>query len=145
MPTPQHRSPTSNSLKKEADEPNKLKDKKASKKEAGLKTTADTKEATKEEGESEKRGEKKKEKKEKGKKEKSSKKKSSAQKNDSIDLLISIDANNHKRSESDYNELLSPEHEHVPTVNSNSNEDAMNAKVAKVTTQKFIQLFLIFN
>ena len=83
---------------------------------------------------SEEKKEKKKEKKEK--KEKStSKKGKSVNKNDSIDLLISIDANNHKRSESDYNELLSPDHEQNPTIvnnNTNSNE-VVNAKIVKVS------------
>lgn len=121
MPTPQHRSPTSGSIKKDAsiDEPNKLKDKKESKKgkvELVQETTSDAKK------------EKKKEKKEKEPKEKKSKKKT-ALKNDSIDLLISTDQN-HKRSESDYNELLSPEHENVPA--NNQPELESNNKVAEV-------------
>lgn len=98
LPTLQHRSPTSGSLKTAVPEDvNKLKDKKESSKK---KSTAEKEE--------------KKDKKEK----KSSKKTLKSHKNDSIDLLVSINPQR-TRSEDDYNELLSPEHEQMPSLTQN--------------------------
>lgn len=125
LPVPTHRSPTSNSINTD-DKKNKLSSKKVDK--AELKAEGKSK---KEEKSSSK--EKRKENGEKtSSKEKSSaaaaassakeakkdKKKSSSSKSnkksnsDSIDLLISTDQA--PRSEQDYNELLSPEHESLP-------------------------------
>jgi outer membrane biosynthesis protein TonB len=101
LPTPTHRSPTSNSLKSESAAVAKLNSKKAETK------TSEPKAAAEKTSESSKKPAKKEKSKEKSKHSSKSKKKSTA--SDSIDLLISTEQQ--PRSEKDYNELVSPEHE----------------------------------
>lgn len=71
----------------------------------------------------------KKEKKDKKEKKEKKEKKKATLKTDSIDLLISTDQN-HQRSEADYNELLSPDHENLPAIN--STETNINQKIQNV-------------